>query len=377
VLGDKVIVGCPKEIKVNEKRVGLTPLAVRAYVEAGHEVLIESGAGQGAGLDDEAYRLAGAKIVANNVLVWEKAELIVKVKELLPPEYPLAKPYQIVFTFFHLAASLELTLACLERKITAIAYETVTVGGELPLLKPMSAVAGRVAILAGATHLASFAGGKGILPVGALGGPPAKVLIIGGGVVGQNAALTATGLGLTVTVLDKDPVKLDLLRPLLPDGSKVLLNEPNTLVSELKKADIIIGAVLNPGAKAPKVISREQLKLIQPGSVLVDVAIDQGGCFESSRLTTLSDPVYVEEGVVHYCVGNMPGAYAKTAALALSEATLPYGLTLASGDLKTVLLANPPLLSGLNAYAGYLTLKPVAEAFGLEKSYRASLTALS
>ncbi|MDR2141843.1 MAG: alanine dehydrogenase [Deltaproteobacteria bacterium] len=366
-----MIIGCPKEIKDQENRVALTPQAVAAYVQAGHRVLLEVGAGLGAGYSDSAYVEAGGELSPDPAAIWRAAEMIVKVKEPLPGEYPLLRADQIVFTFFHLAASRELTEACLSRRIAAVAYETVSEGGNLPLLRPMSAVAGRMASLVGAYFLASPLGGSGILPTGVPGAAPAEVLILGAGVVGQNAAGVAQGLGCRVTIIDIDPQKLAAMSKSLGPGLELLLNDPATLAKKLATSDIIVGAVLVVGAKAPKLVSSASLRLIKPGSVLVDVAIDQGGCFESSRLTTHSNPVFVEGGVVHYCVGNMPGAYARTSTQALSEVTLPYGLELANKGLKQALRENPALRGGLSAYQGWLTQKPVAAEFGLLSSYKA------
>ncbi|MDR1870554.1 MAG: alanine dehydrogenase [Deltaproteobacteria bacterium] len=365
-----MIVGAPKEIKDHERRVGLTPEAVKAYVAAGHRTLVERGAGLGSGFSDAEYLAAGATIVAQAADIWAEADLIVKVKEPLIPEYQLANPGQIVFTYFHLAASEELTLAALESQITAVAYETVEENGALPLLKPMSAVAGRMAILVGAYHLASPYGGSGVLPTGVEGVAPAEALILGGGVVGQNAALVAVGLGLKVTILDIYPDKLKYLQGILPPEIDYGLSQIDLLEKKLTTADLIVGAVLIPGARTPRLVSRAQLKLIKPGSVIVDVAIDQGGCFESSKMTSHSHPVYTEEGVCHYCVGNMPGAYARTSVLALNKVTLPYGLELANKGLAKALAESPPLARGLNAYGGYLTYRPVAEALDLLAKYK-------
>ncbi|MDR1608864.1 MAG: alanine dehydrogenase [Deltaproteobacteria bacterium] len=364
-----MIVGCPKEIKDNENRVGLTPHTVKALTEKKHEVLVEKGAGLGSGFADESYIAAGA-VALKSEEVWSKSDLIVKVKEPLPPEYPLMKLGQIIFAYFHLSASLELTKALLERQISAVAYETIMVDGALPLLKPMSEVAGRMAVLMGAYFLAGPSGGSGLLATGVTGSPAAEILIIGGGVVGQNAALVGAGLGAKVTLLEKDPQKTLTLPKILPPSVEVQLNSSENLRSALARADIIVGAVLSPGARAPIVVTRATLKLAKPGSVVVDVAIDQGGCFETSRLTTHSQPTYVEEGLVHYCVGNMPGAYPRTSTVALSEVTRPYVLTLADLGLKGALSARPALRGGLATYNGILLAKPVAEDFNLLDLYR-------
>ncbi|MDR1395076.1 MAG: alanine dehydrogenase [Deltaproteobacteria bacterium] len=366
-----MLIGCPKEIKDNERRVGLTPGAAGAYCQAGHRVLVEKGAGLGSGFDDDQYRSAGAEIIESGPAIWRRAEMIVKVKEPTRLEYPLMQENQIVFTYFHLAAERELTRACLERKVSAVAYETVTEDLKtLPLLKPMSEVAGRMSILMGAYFSACSQGGQGLLPTGTTGVAPAEVLVLGGGTVGQNAAMAAAGLRCQVTILEIDAKKLAYLDSILPANVQNLFNDPLTLERKLKSADIIIGAVLIPGAVTPKLIRYGHLSLIKPGSVLVDVAIDQGGCFESSRMTSHSDPVFMEEGLVHYCVGNMPGAYPRTSTLALTAATLVYGLELANRGLVKAVAENAALRRGLNTYQGQVTLRPVAEALDLWDCFR-------
>ncbi|UQZ88142.1 alanine dehydrogenase [Deltaproteobacteria bacterium Smac51] len=362
-------IGCPKEVKNNENRVGMTPNAAHAYVQAGHEVFIEKGAGLGSALSDQEYINAGAEILPTAADVWSKAEMIVKVKEPLESEYASMRENQLIYTYFHFAADEKLTRACLDRKIIALAYETVQEGMALPLLKPMSEVAGRMSSLMGAYHVAKTQGGRGILPMGVTGVAPAEVVILGGGVVGANAAHVAAGLGCNVTILDLNLNRLEYLSEIMPANVNALYNDPVTLESKLKTADIVIGAVLIPGAKAPKLVRREHLKMMKPGSVIVDVAIDQGGCFETSHATTHSDPTFVVDDVIHYCVANMPGAYARTSTFALNNATLRYGLTLAGDGVEKACRDSQPLRLGLNMYKGRITYLPVAEAFGMMDIY--------
>jgi len=363
-------IGCPKEIKNNENRVGLTPNAVQAYVQAGHEVYVEAGAGLGSALPDATYVAAGAKMVPAATDVWNTVEMIVKVKEPLESEYSLMKANQLIYTYFHFAANEKLTKACLERKIIALAYETVQVGNALPLLKPMSEVAGRMSSLMGAFYLAKTQGGYGLLPMGVTGVAPANVLILGGGVVGTNAAHTAAGLGARVTILDINLARLEYLGEIMPANVVCLYNDPVNLEKCLREADIVIGAVLVTGAKAPNLARREHLKMMKPGSVIVDVAIDQGGCFETSRPTTHSEPVFVVDGIVHYCVANMPGAYAQTSTFALNNATLSYGLTLANKCVENACREDAALRLGLNIYKGVITYEPVARAFNMMNNYQ-------
>ena len=358
-------IGCPKEIKNNEFRVGLTPNAVRSYCDAGHEVYIEKGAGLGSAITDDEYKAAGAKILDSAGDVWNSAGMIVKVKEPLASEYKLMKENQLVYTYFHFAANRELLDACLERKIISLAYETVEVDRALPLLKPMSEVAGRMSVLMGAFYLGKPHGGRGLLPMGVTGVAPANVVILGGGVVGSNAALIAAGLGAYVTVLDVNLKQLEFLSQIMPPNVKAIYNDPVTLESYIKAADIIVGSVLIPGAKAPKLVKRDHLKLMKPGSVLVDVAIDQGGCFETSHPTSHDDPTYTVDNIIHYCVANMPGAYARTSTFALNNATIRYGLELANKGVEKACRENSALCMGLNTYKGCITFPAVAEAFGL------------
>jgi alanine dehydrogenase len=366
-----MLIGCPAEIKNNEFRVGLTPAAARAYLEQGHRVLIQQGAGLGSGIADREYGDVGVELLEDPREIWSRSEMVVKVKEPLQQEFELMHRGQIVFTYFHLAADEALTRACLERGIIAVAYETIQdASGGLPLLKPMSEVAGRMAPLMGAFYLGKPYGGRGLLPTGVPGVLPANVLVIGGGVVGSNASKTAAGFGSRVTVLDIDVGTLERLGNVLPPNVCTQFSNSHNLEAALPQADIVVGAVLVPGARAPKLLERAHLRLMKPGAVFVDVAIDQGGCAETSRPTTHGDPVYVEEQVVHYCVANMPGAYARTSTYALNHATIGYGLELASKGAEKACLENPALLKGLNAYLGTLTCPPVGEAFGMGEECR-------
>jgi alanine dehydrogenase len=363
-------IGCPKEIKNNENRVGLTPNAVGAYTAAGHQVFIEKGAGIGSALSDAEYQAAGAKILPTADAVWAESDMIVKVKEPLSQEYPKMRENQILYTYFHFAADEALTKACLERKIIALAYETVQEGNALPLLKPMSEVAGRMATLVGSFYLAKSQGGLGLLPMGVTGVAPAKVLVIGGGVVGTNAARTAAGLGTDVTILDVNLNRLEYLGEILPANVTPLYSDPVTLEACLKQADIVVGAVLIPGAVAPKLVKKAHLSTMKDGAVIVDVAIDQGGCFETSHATTHSDPTFVVDGVVHYCVANMPGAYARTSTFALNNATVRFGRILADKGVEAACRDNAALKLGLNMYKGSITFKAVADAFSLGNLYK-------
>ena len=359
-------IGCPKEIKDNENRVGLTPNSVRAYKDAGHEVFIEKGAGLGSAITDEEYVAVGAKIVATADELWAMVDMIVKVKEPMPAEFPRMREGQVLYTYFHFAADKELTEVCLKKKIIAVAYETVQEGYTLPLLKPMSEVAGRMAPLMGGFYSAKTYGGRGLLPMGVTGVAPAEIVVLGGGIVGTNAARVAAGLGAKVTILDINLNRLEYLGEVMPANVIPLYSDSMNLENSLKTADIVIGAVLIPGSAAPKLVKTSHLKLMKPGAVIVDVAIDQGGCFESSRVTKHSDPVYVQEGVIHYCVGNMPGAYARTSTFALTNATLPYGLMLANKGVEKACRESVALKLGLNMYKGVITFKGVAEAFNME-----------
>jgi alanine dehydrogenase len=362
-----VIVGLPKEIKDNEYRVGLTPAGARALTDAGHKVIVEKSAGEGSGFEDVLYERAGATILPSADDVWAGAEMIVKVKEPIEPEYPRMKEGLLLFTYLHLAPDPKQTQALLEHKVTGIAYETITDRrGTLPLLTPMSEVAGRMAVQVGAQYLEKMNGGRGVLLGGVPGVPAARIVIIGGGVVGTNAAKIAVGMGAQVTIVDKN---LDRLREL----DDIFLSKISTLASSayaihgaISEADLIIGAVLVPGAAAPKLVTREMLKDVMRGAVIVDVAVDQGGCIETTRATTHSNPTYYVEDVLHYCVANMPGAVPRTSTFALTNATLPYALRLANHGFLDAISSDPGLKEGVNTYAGKLTYKAVADDQGLD-----------
>lgn len=366
----KMRIGCPCEIKNNENRVGLTPNAAKSYADSGHEVYIETGAGEGSGFTDSEYIQAGAKIMATTDDIWKKSEMIIKVKEPMPEEYDKMCPGQLIYTYFHFAANKALTDACLKQKIIALAYETVMVNNTLPLLKPMSEVAGSTAPLVGSVYNARQYGGQGILSTGVPGVAPAEILVIGGGVVGASAAKVAAGLGCMVTILDTNLSRLAYLNEIMPANVTTLYSDYTNLEKKIKTADIIIGAILIPGALAPKLIRREHLKMMKPGTVLVDVAIDQGGCFETSRPTTHSEPTYLVDGILHYCVANIPGAFSRTSTFALNNATLKYGLELANNGVIKACRENAALKAGLNLYEGVITYYPVAEAFHLESLYK-------
>jgi alanine dehydrogenase len=359
-------VGCPKEIKNHEYRVGLTPGSVREYVAHGHEVIVETKAGAGIGADDDAYRAAGARIVPTAKDVFEKSDMIVKVKEPQPTEWTQLREGQILYTYLHLAPDPDQTRGLLNSGATAIAYETVTdERGGLPLLAPMSEVAGRLAIQAGATSLQKANGGRGILLGGVPGVLPAKVAIIGGGVVGLHAAKMAVGLGADVSILDRSIPRLRQLDDIFNGRIHTRYSTIDALEEEVFSADLVIGAVLIPGAAAPKLVTREMLSGMKKGAVIVDVAIDQGGCFETSHATTHSEPTYEVDGIVHYCVANMPGAVPITSTHALNNATLHYGLQLADRGLKAI-AEDRHLRAGLNVYRGRVTNAAVAEALGYD-----------
>ncbi len=360
-----MLVGVPKEIKTHEYRVGMTPAAVREYVVQGHKVLVQAGAGEGIGADDRVYMHAGADIAATAADVFERAEMVVKVKEPQLAECSMLREGQILFTYLHLAPDRAQTEALLKSGCTAVAYETVTDDkGGLPLLAPMSEVAGRLAIEAAGVSLRRPAGGRGLLIGGVPGVPPARVVIIGGGVVGLQAARMAVGLGAEVTILDRSLNRLRQLDDVFLGRVRLLYSTTEALEQETIAADVVIGAVLVPGASAPKLITREQLKAMKKGAVLVDVAIDQGGCFETSKPTTHDKPTYEVDGVIHYCVANMPGGVPITSSYALNNATLPFGLALASGGVKTI-LQNPHLRAGLNVHKGMVTYKAVSDSLSM------------
>ncbi len=359
-------VGCPREIKNHEYRVGLTPGAAREYAAHGHEVLVETGAGRGIGADDDAYRAAGAAIAASAAEVFARSDMIVKVKEPQPQEWAQLREGQILYAYLHLAPDPEQTRGLIGSGVTAVAYETVTdERGGLPLLAPMSEVAGRLSIQAGATALQKANGGRGVLLGGVPGVPPGKVTVLGGGVVGLNAARMAAGLGAEVTIIDRSIPRLRLLDELFGGRVRTRYSTVEALEEECFSADIVVGAVLIPGAAAPKLVTREMLSGMRKGAVLVDVAIDQGGCFETSHATTHADPTYEVDGVIHYCVANMPGAVPVTSTHALNNATLHYGLQLADKGLKA-LVDDAHLRNGLNVHKGKVTNRAVAEQLGYE-----------
>jgi alanine dehydrogenase len=360
-----MIVGVPKEVKDNEFRVGLVPAGVKAMKDAGHEVFIEVGAGEGSGISNDEYVQAGGKLVPSDA-VWSKAEMIVKVKEPLPDEYGRLRPHQILFTYLHLAPLPQLTQVLLEKKVIGVAYETITEpDGSLPLLTPMSEVAGRMAIQIGAQYLEKSQGGRGILLSGVPGVPPAQVVIIGGGIVGINAAKIALGMGAQVTVLDNSVHKLRYLDDVFLGRVATLASNSITIAHSVRKADLLVGAVLVPGASAPKLVTRSMISSMKKGAVIVDVSVDQGGCIETTRPTTHSHPTFDVDGVLHYCVANMPGAVPRTSTFALTNATLPYALQLVNKGLKQAIVENKGLAQGVNVFEGAVTYRAVAESQGI------------
>jgi alanine dehydrogenase len=359
-----MIIGVPKEIKEQERRIALVPSAAELLTKRGHTVLVEKNGGVGSGYPDEEYRKAGAEIVDLAKDVFARADMIVKVKEPLPAEFPLLRKGQILLTYLHLAASKPLTEALLKSGVTAIAYETIQIGNRLPLLEPMSEIAGRMSVVMGAYFLAKHNGGSGVLLGGVPGVLPGRVVVIGGGTAGVNAARMATGLGADVTILEVDLERMRFL-DITMGSAHTLYSSESHLRELMPNVDLLIGAVLLPGAKAPKLITRAMLKAMKAGSVLVDIAIDQGGCAETSRPTTHLQPVYVEEGVTHYCVANMPAAYARTATQALTNVTYRYVELLADLGLDEACKKQPALIGGINTRDGKLTCRAVAEAHGL------------
>lgn len=362
-----MIIGVPREIKPDEYRVAMIPAGVEELVRAGHTVRIQSGAGVGSGITDDEYAAYGATIVSTAAEVWNPAELIVKVKEPLPSEWPLLRNGQTVFTYFHFAASEELTRTCLKAGITAIAYETIRDGrGGLPLLTPMSEVAGRMSVQEGAKYLERPQEGRGILLAGVPGVAPATVVVLGGGVVGANAARIAAGIGANVFLLDINLDRLRFLSEVLPPNVTTLYSNRHNILDCLSRADLVIGAVLIPGARAPHLVRREDLKRLPHRAVVIDVAIDQGGCIETSRPTTHAQPTFMVDNIVHYCVTNMPGAVGRTSTYALTNVTLPYALQLANHGVEAACRENPGLAAGVNIRAGHVTNAAVAATFGLE-----------
>ncbi len=361
-----MIIGVPKEIKNNENRVGLTPAGVSAFVKAGHPVFVQATAGNGSGFSDADYAAAGATVLPTIADVYAKAEMIVKVKEPIEQEYPLIKEGQLLFTYFHFASYEPLTHAMIERKAICLAYETVEKKDRsLPLLVPMSEVAGRMSIQEGAKYLEKPMGGRGILLGGVPGVKPAQVLVLGGGIVGTQAAKMAAGMSADVTIMDISIPRLRELDDILPANVKTVFSNEYNIREAIKTADLIVGAVLIPGAKAPHLITRDMLKEMRPGTVLVDVAVDQGGCIETCKPTTHENPTYEIDGIIHYCVANMPGAVPYTSTLALTNATLPYALQLANKGWKKACADNEELRLGLNVVDGKVVYKGVSDAFGL------------
>ncbi len=359
-------IGVPKEIKTNENRIALVPAGAEALVTAGHSVMIEKGAGEGSGFADERYTSVGATIGSDADVVWREADMIMKVKEPIAVEWPRMRAGQLIFTYFHFAADETLTKAHIDSGAICVAYETVELPSrELPLLTPMSEVAGRMAVQEGAKYLEKLYGGRGVLLGGVPGVAPAKVVIIGGGVVGVNAAKMAAGMGAKVTVLDVSLERLRYLSDVMPANVTLIYSNRHNILEQITTADLVVGGVLIPGAKAPKLIRREDLRTMQPGSVIVDVAIDQGGCVETIHATTHENPTYVVDGVIHYGVANMPGGVPRTSTLALTNATFPYAMQLANKGWKRALCENQALRKGLNIVGGEVTYPGVAEAFSL------------
>jgi alanine dehydrogenase len=360
-------IGVPKEIKTNENRIALVPAGAETLIGAGHSVLVETGAGLGSGFSDDDFTSVGATIAPDADAVWRESEMIMKVKEPIRVEWPRMRRGQLVFTYFHFAADEELTRAHIASGATCVAYETVELPTrELPLLTPMSEVAGRMAVQEGAKYLEKLYGGRGVLLGGVPGVAPAKVVILGGGIVGINAAKMAAGLGAKVVILDISLERLRYLSDVMPANVQLIHSNRHNILEQITSADLVIGGVLIPGAKAPKLIRRADLSVMRPGSVIVDVAIDQGGCVETIHATTHENPTYVVDGVIHYGVANMPGGVPRTSTLALTNATLPYALQLANKGWKKALRDNPALLKGLNVTDGKVTYAGVAEAFGME-----------
>jgi len=362
-----MIVGVPKEVKTEEYRVGAPPMAVGVLTKAGHQMLVQTTAGEGSGFADEEYIEAGATVVSTAEEVFSRAEMIYKVKEPIPSEYPLLRKDQILFTFLHLAPAKELTHALMDRGVIAIAYEMIGLpDGSAPLLEPMSAIAGRLAIQVAAQYLGKMYNGSGKLLGGIPGVPPATVVILGGGIVGSNAAQMALGLGAHVITVDNNVDRLRYLSEILHGRFETLVSNPYNIANAVKEADVVIGAVLVKGGRAPIMVTRDMVRSMKPGSVIVDVAVDQGGCVETTRPTTHSDPIYIVDGVIHYAVTNMPGIVPRTSAMALSNATLPYALKLANLGFREAMRSDEPLRKGLNVWNGKVTNKIVADSLGLE-----------
>lgn len=361
-----MVIGVPKEIKPNENRVGMTPAGVMEFVHHGHEVLVEKGAGVGSGIEDSEYAGAGAKIVNSAKDVFNNADMIVKVKEPQPVEIEMIREGQIIYTYLHLAPDREQTVGLMNKKAIAIAYETIEVEGKLPLLEPMSEVAGKMASIMASYYLAKPYGGRGVLAGGVTGVHSAKFVILGGGTAGLNAAKVASGMGASVIVLDINAERLRYLEDVLPKNCQMIMSNKFAIAEEIKDADAVIGTVLIPGARTPRLITRDMLGIMKNGAVIVDVSIDQGGCVETSHPTTHHDPVYEVDGVLHYCVANMPGAYARTSTFALTNATLKFGLLIADLGWREAAKQVEPIRKGLNVVLGKVTCKPVADAHNLD-----------
>lgn len=362
-----MIVGVPKEIKTGEKRVGIVPSGVSAFVAHGHTVLIEKGAGLGSGIADEEYKKAGAKIVNYAKQIWDQAEMIIKVKEPLDNEIELCRPGQILYTYLHLASDESLTRRLLKKQIIGVAYETIQLDdGSLPLLTPMSEVAGRLSVQIGARCLEATYGGMGVLLGGVSGVKPAKVVILGAGVAGSNACTIAVGMGAHVTVIDINPARLRYLQDIMQGRVTTLMSNRANIAEEVAQADLLIGSVLVPGAKAPRLVTKDMVKNMKPNSAIVDIAIDQGGCIETSKPTTHDNPTYRVYDVVHYCVTNMPGAVPRTSTYALTNVTLGYGLMIADLGIEQAIAKDKALRKGVNLYKGKITYKAVAEAFNMD-----------
>ena len=361
-----MIIGVPKEIKVGERRVAVTPQGVDALVAHHHRILIEKDAGEGSGFSDQEYEKAGATLVARSEDIWGEADMIVKVKEPLDPEFSLMKRNQVLFTYLHLAADRELTVKLMKQRIIGIGYETVQErDGSLPLLRPMSEIAGRASVFAGGICLEAKNGGRGVLLCGASGVPPAKVVILGAGIAGANACKVALGIGARVSILDIRPERLSYLHDITQGHITTFISNRMTIGEEIVDADLVIGSVLIPGTQAPKLVTRQMLKRMRPGSAMVDISVDQGGCFETTHPTTHENPIYIEDGIVHYCVANIPGAYPRTATMALTNATFPYMLQIADKGYEKALKENDALRKGLNLIDGQVAYQGVAETFGL------------
>jgi alanine dehydrogenase len=361
-----MIVGVPKEVKQDEYRIALLPVGVEELTRCGHAVLIQRGAGLGSGIDDDLYAQNGAEIVSDAAEIYSRSEMIIKVKEPLPQEWPMMHSGQIMFTYFHFAADEQLTRGVLETGVTAVAYETLRgTRGDLPLLTPMSEVAGRMSIQEGAKYLERPHEGRGILLSGVPGVAPAQVVILGGGVVGKNAAQIAAGLEADVTILDINVERLRYLEDIMPPNVNTLFSDLHTVREQLTRADLLVGAVLIEGARAPVLVRRQDLKTMKPGAVIVDVAIDQGGCVETARPTTHSDPIYIVDDVVHYCVANMPGAVGRTSTYALCNVTFPYALSIANAGLEAACLQDTGLVHAVNMHGGEVTNRAVAETFDM------------